>query len=143
MAGHLVGRGVRRMNVLLTRQPKPTAAVPCDGCRACCFHELIVLHPEDGDDAATYDTMIVPHPMRGGSVAALKQRSDGACVYLGAEGCTIHDRRPAICRTFDCRRMAALVRSRVDRAQFKRLAAKNPVLQAGRARSVKLQLDAK
>jgi len=28
---------------------------------------------------------------------------NGDCVYLGADGCTIHGRQPAVCKAFDCR----------------------------------------
>lgn len=32
----------------------------------------------------------------------LAHKDDGACVYLGEHGCTIHDRAPTICRQFSC-----------------------------------------
>jgi Fe-S-cluster containining protein len=38
----------------------------------------------------------------------LQRRSDGACVHLGERGCTVYERRPAVCRTFDCRVFAAM-----------------------------------
>jgi Fe-S-cluster containining protein len=37
------------------------------------------------------------------AVAELNRRDNGECVYLGEEGCTIYQRRPAVCRSFDCR----------------------------------------
>jgi Fe-S-cluster containining protein len=36
----------------------------------------------------------------------LRQRSDGACVHLGPQGCTVYEDRPAVC--FDCRIFAAM-----------------------------------
>ena len=30
----------------------------------------------------------------------LGQREDGACVFLGPEGCTVHDDRPEVCRLY-------------------------------------------
>jgi Fe-S-cluster containining protein len=38
----------------------------------------------------------------------LQRRSDGACVHLGKQGCTVYEQRPAVCRTFDCRVFAAM-----------------------------------
>lgn len=79
--------------------------VPCGTCNGCCRNELIVLHPEDGDIPALYTTIRVRQPLTGLMVDAIPLKDDGACIYLGAEGCTIHARRPAVCRAFDCRVM--------------------------------------
>jgi Fe-S-cluster containining protein len=35
----------------------------------------------------------------------LKSKPDGSCVYLGDQGCSIYERRPQMCRAFDCRLM--------------------------------------
>ena len=79
-----------------------SGSVPCDGCRRCCTNDLIVLHPEMGDDVTSYETIEIKHPFTGKAGHALARGSDGNCVYLGAAGCTIHGRHPAICREFDC-----------------------------------------
>lgn len=81
-----------------------SAAVPCNGCKACCKKELIVLKPERGDDHRTYDVQLIEDPFSGRMVHALKHQANGDCIYLGMHGCTIHGRAPAICREFDCRR---------------------------------------
>ena len=88
--------------------PAP-ADVPCNGCTACCKHDLIFLHPEQGDDPATYEghVMQATNPLTGESGLALTHKPEGGCSYLGDHGCTIHGRAPAICRTFDCRKMFA------------------------------------
>lgn len=78
--------------------------VPCNGCTACCRNDLLILHPELGDDAAQYETMPAVNPLTGGEVLVLKHKPGGGCVYLEAGGCSIHGRAPAICREFDCRR---------------------------------------
>jgi hypothetical protein len=84
-------------------QPIKNASVPCNGCTVCCRKELIFLHPEHGDVVADYDAALTVNPITGKPGFAVRQRADGACVYLGESGCTIHDRAPAICRVFDCR----------------------------------------
>ncbi len=71
--------------------------VPCNGCTACC-HGPIVLHPSLGDDPTRYATV---QDAEWG--VKLAQKPDGSCVYLKDGGCGIHERRPAICRAFDCR----------------------------------------
>jgi len=78
-------------------------SVPCNGCTACCRDQLVVLVEEDGDPAQ-YRTV----PLEGAGDESLRQletKPDGACIYLGEQGCEIYDRRPAMCRTFDCRLM--------------------------------------
>jgi hypothetical protein len=79
------------------------ASVPCNGCTVCCRNELIFLHPEHGDIVAAYDAEPSVNPVTGKAGFALRRDENGACVYLGEGGCTIHDRAPAICRVFDCR----------------------------------------
>jgi Fe-S-cluster containining protein len=37
------------------------------------------------------------------AICELKRRDNGDCIYLGEAGCTIYDRRPSVCRKFDCR----------------------------------------
>ena len=89
-----------------------TAIVPCGMCTLCCRGgEAIVLHPECGDRISDYKTREVWHPLFNDRPAhILEQQPNGDCIYVGPFGCTIHDRRPVICREFDCR---ALVR-RID-----------------------------
>lgn len=110
--------------------------VPCGSCTECCRNgELIVLHPEDGDNVAEFDTVQRAHPLTGKTIDVIRQRSDGTCYYLGAAGCTIYDRRPVICRAFDCRRMLAMIQRSHSRPVWRRMMSANPVLQAARERS--------
>lgn len=78
--------------------------VPCNGCTACCKRDLLFLHPELGDKPETYEYEHVYNPVYKREGLALKHKPNGDCVYLGPDGCTIHERAPAICREFDCRR---------------------------------------
>lgn len=78
--------------------------VPCGSCHHCCTHEWIFLKPEQGDVAALYDTVDIVNPSTGRPGKALAHKPNGDCIYLGATGCTIHGRHPAVCRDFDCRR---------------------------------------
>jgi Fe-S-cluster containining protein len=96
-----------------------TRIVPCDGCTACCRNELVILHPEDGDVISTYRTHPIRHPMTGALAFALDHKPNGDCVYLGESGCTIHNRAPAVCRSFDCRRLYSLLTSKQRREQSK------------------------
>lgn len=111
----------------------PRSEVPCGSCRACCRNEIVVLFPEDGDDLSTYEHIEIVDA-DGDTFAVLKMHDDGACVYLGEHGCTIHDRAPAICRTFDCRQYF-LSMSRNDRRITQREAHhKMPIFDAARER---------
>jgi uncharacterized protein len=116
----------------------PIVNVPCNGCTSCCRGDLIFLHPELGDFAPDYDTVEAYNPLTGRQGRALKHKADNTCIYLGDGGCTIHDRAPAICREFDCRRFYLSFMKRYDRAERRRMVARNmvskDVIEAGKAR---------
>jgi Fe-S-cluster containining protein len=81
--------------------PTADTILPCNGCTACCQLDAIGLHPEDGDDPQAYHTEPFPgsHLLR-----MLAHQPNGDCFYLDrTTGCTIWGRRPARCRTLDCR----------------------------------------
>lgn len=92
----------------------PLPPLDCTGCTACCDRELLILHPEMGDDPSQYDTMQVT--VGDQSVTALRVDDDHGCVYCDhGTGCTIYDRRPALCKEFDCRRsVLSIPRAELD-----------------------------
>lgn len=84
--------------------PKPPEAdVPCGTCTICCHHEAVYLLPEES--AMFLKTTRVHHPLSGQIVDMVDHKADGSCIHLGANGCEVYAHRPAVCRTFDCRRM--------------------------------------
>jgi len=94
-------RMVDRGNRLLRGDPRAVdAAVPCNGCRECCYHAGVDVHPEDEppENLAHLQT-----ERREDGVLYLRKREDGACVHLGAKGCTVYEHRPRACRGYDCR----------------------------------------
>lgn len=113
-------------------------AVPCNGCTACCRQELIFLHPEHGDIIEAYDTFPTINPVTNKEGHAIKHKDNGECVYLGENGCTIHDRAPVICREFDCRRWFLKFGDRAARRRFLKALphddVSREVFEAGRAR---------
>ncbi len=99
----------------------------CAGCRACCLHERIELHPELGDDPSLYKTetdkgKIYFAPRVPGKI--------GPCQYLGATGCTIYEKRPALCRSFDCRTYMTRKLAGSNREQRRALEKRQPWLRA-------------
>ena len=56
--------------------------------------------------AVAYETILLPLA-DGATIEVIKPRPNGDCLYLGPGGCTIHDRAPAICRAFGCRKYFA------------------------------------
>lgn len=106
-------------------------SVPCDGCTACCRHELVIMHPEDGDDPSQYLTRRVVNPLTGAPEIALMHRPDGSCVYLGDSGCTIHDKAPVICRAFDCRGIVRRLRQSMPADLFETMVMHSDTLSAG------------
>ena len=103
--------------------------VPCNGCTECCRNgQALVLHPEAGDDVASYR-----HRVTADGVSVLATE-DGRCVYLGDSGCTIYQRRPLLCRSFDCRKHYLML-PRQDRDNLVQLGlSSRAVFNAGRAR---------
>ncbi|WP_414660233.1 YkgJ family cysteine cluster protein [Horticoccus sp. 23ND18S-11] len=67
----------------------------CVGCARCC-HLLVELEPGVDD---VPESMVATYS----GMRFMDQQSDGACVALDPEtrACTIYERRPAVCRTFD------------------------------------------
>lgn len=82
-----------------------TSIVPCNGCRLCCQNDAIVLHPEKGDNPSLYTTVPFTSPINGAEMLMLDHKSNGDCIYLGEKGCEIYEKRPLICREFDCRKL--------------------------------------
>lgn len=78
---------------------KPIVSIlPCNGCTLCCRGDAIFLHPELGDDETQYETT----EYQNRKILAHKPNND--CYYLDRQkGCTIWERRPAICKELDCR----------------------------------------
>lgn len=115
--------------------------VPCNGCTVCCRNELLFLHPEMGDNSADYETQPAINPFTGRIGLALKHRN-GNCVYLGPSGCTIHDRAPAICREFDCRKLLRSIGGRpAQRRAVKTGLITKEVFTAARERMASLRDD--
>lgn len=53
----------------------------------------------DADDPARYAGHL---EVNQGGYLVLTRRADGACTYLGEDGCTIWPNHPVVCRAFDC-----------------------------------------
>ena len=90
--------------------------------------------PDEGDVVESYEHDSFDTPA--GRAAIVKKGADGNCIYLGPDGCTIHDRAPVVCRVFDCRRACfKLSRTRNQRrAMIKEGRADPEIFEAGRAR---------
>lgn len=86
--------------------------VPCNGCTLCCQGDALRL--EEAELSLGYKTE--PHPYVSGA-QMLAHKANGDCVYLGESGCTIHDHSPLLCRSADCRSIAA----KIDFVTAKRL----------------------
>lgn len=91
-----------------------------------------------GDDVSSYLTQDTVNPLDGSPAKALIQKSNGECIYLGADGCTIHSRAPQICKAFTCVGLFNKIMSwlKADRRHpsVKAMLA-GPVLKAGRERA--------
>jgi hypothetical protein len=109
--------------------------VPCNGCTECCRSgQGLFLYPEQGDEVEQYRHQVVTRRLAGNPLFRLATEANGQCVYLGVSGCTIYNRRPLICRSFDCRKHY-LILPRQDRDNLVRVGlSSRAVFNAGRAR---------
>ena len=109
--------------------------VRCNGCTECCRSgQALFLQPARGDDVESYRHRVLIDPATGSPVFLLEADAEGRCVYLGDSGCTIYDRRPLLCRSFDCRKHY-LILPRRDRDNLVKLGlSSRAVFNAGRAR---------
>lgn len=110
-----------------------TSLVPCGQCTLCCHGEVVVLHPEAGDDPSLFRTEPFKDPTQAGRLTQrLLLAENGDCTHLIEGKCEVYDHRPAMCRAFDCR---AFYRSR-DRAARRRMERQSPatgeILRRGR-----------
>jgi hypothetical protein len=102
----------------------------------CCRNDLIVLHPEDGDDPSLYRTVKMQHPLRPELVDVLDHKPNGDCVYLdvvdGVGRCGVYDHRPLICRGFDCSRSFVKIPREQRRRMIRRGLLSKDVMAKGR-----------
>ena len=109
--------------------------MPCHTCTECCkTGQALILHPEQGDNVESYQVCVSAHPDTGAPVYLLATKENGECHYLGPGGCTIYDRRPLLCRSFDCRKHY-LILPRQDRDNLVKLGlSSRSVFNAARSR---------
>ena len=109
--------------------------MPCNGCTRCCAsNQALLLNPGQGDDVASYQYRVAAQPGTGEPLYLLATKENGECVYLGETGCTIYERRPLLCRSFDCRKHY-LILPRQDRDNLVRIGlSSRAVFNAGRSR---------
>ena len=105
-----------------------TAHVPCDSCTACCRNQLVALLPEYGD---VLDSL--QHHMLNG-IPVLDEKENGDCIYLKDGACSIWERRPAMCRAFDCRLHFMQFTRTQRRRMMKEGRAAREIFEAGRKR---------
>jgi uncharacterized protein len=85
------------------RQPDTAAfSYTCHRCRRCCYDKLIQVNPYEiarlarnrgVSTSAFIATYLDTKPY-------LQRQADGACVFLGPEGCGVHVDRPLVCRVY-------------------------------------------
>jgi Fe-S-cluster containining protein len=85
------------------------AAVPCDGCTACCTSSQFVhIGPEEADTLARIPReLLFPAPRLPHGHVVLGYDERGHCPMLSDGNCSIYEHRPRACRTYDCRVFAA------------------------------------
>jgi Fe-S-cluster containining protein len=96
----MTGPPLRRGFVLARSTP---FSYQCRACSRCCRGKVIPLDPYEvarlAEAKSTTTTEVLARWTTAGG-AALAQREDGTCVFLGGGGCTVHAGRPLACRLY-------------------------------------------
>jgi Fe-S-cluster containining protein len=84
------------------------AEVPCGDCNACCRGSYFIeVALTEADPLSVIDErLLFPAPGRSDTLV-LGFDDRGRCPMLKDQACSIYDRRPVTCRTYDCRMFAA------------------------------------
>lgn len=76
----------------------------CRRCLRCCHHKVIHIDPYEiarlARNRGVTTTEFRARWTVDGAGTTLAQTDAGACVFLGAEGCTVHADRPLVCRLY-------------------------------------------
>lgn len=81
-----------------------TFGFTCHACSRCCHHKKIQTNPYEiavmADHLGMSTSEFRARWTQDGEGTALSQTDEGACVFLGERGCTIHPARPLVCRLY-------------------------------------------
>jgi hypothetical protein len=73
----------------------------CTRCNSCCVDKRIQVNPYEIARLARNRGVSTAAARDGFTIdGALRQQSDGRCIFLGDQGCTVHPDRPLVCRLF-------------------------------------------
>jgi Fe-S-cluster containining protein len=86
------------------RQSGEAFSYACRRCRRCCSHKRIQINPYEaarlaralGETTGAFRSRWTAD----GEGVVLRQTPEGACVFLGPEGCMVHPDRPLVCRLY-------------------------------------------
>ena len=75
----------------------------CHGCSHCCYHKTIHLNPYEvarlaQNRAMSTTAFLDRYTAENGT--ALRQKENGACIFLTPQGCSVHPDRPLVCRLY-------------------------------------------
>jgi hypothetical protein len=90
-----------RLRQWVDKYSVPSAGIDCETriplCKARCCMLSFELTAQDLDEGVVRWELLEPYVIR--------HDADGYCTHLdrASSGCTIYDKRPAVCRGFDCR----------------------------------------
>lgn len=91
----------RQWSIGMTRETP--FSYTCGRCSRCCYHKGISLNPYEVLRLARNQGMNTSEFVERCTDAAgtqLRQRDDGGCIFLTAQGCGVHADRPLVCRIY-------------------------------------------
>lgn len=84
-------------------------AYQCNNCKRCCHNKLIQVNPYEAVRLASHLGVSTGEFARDclDDNVFLKRTPDGACIFLGEGGCSVHPHRPLVCRIYPLGRHVA------------------------------------
>jgi Fe-S-cluster containining protein len=77
--------------------------VPCGSCNACCRTPYLLIELQDGELGDFPEAVRLEEETGSGNRWMLPKAEDGSCAHLIDGKCSIYQRRPKCCRSYDCR----------------------------------------
>lgn len=120
-----VGAGSKPPRTLLAEM-NALPALNCGRCTKCCTNGAVL--PLIDEDPSDYETVEID------GVTCIRQGPHG-CIYVKpGVGCTIYERRPQVCRTYDCRKQIMMMSKRDQASMVSRGLFSIELLREGRKR---------
>jgi Fe-S-cluster containining protein len=94
----------KRPDVVFELQRDSRFSYRCNACSRCCHNKAIPVGPYEilrlARRLGMTTTEFIKHNTEAGGTVLRTRAEDRACIFLGAQGCSVHPDRPLVCRLY-------------------------------------------